>query len=255
MLELQQQMMEKRNKLVLLTNLQNIILDNFIKQKKTGYNLVFFLCLCYNLIMILSFILAGVVVFLDQLTKILIYGTPAKSIIGDLLWFHSTLNTGVAFSMFENMTIVFTIISAIAVAGFSYLIVSKRFLKGKTEKIILGIIMGGTIGNLIDRIIFNGVRDFIYLKFIDFAIFNIADMAISLGAISLCVYLLILEIKNEKNTKKEIIENKTENNSEQKIDINLSNNDEQNIETQNVDVSGLTNENNNENIEIVTKEE
>ena len=188
--------------------------------------------------MILSFILAGVVVFLDQLTKVLFYGSPAKSIIGDLLWFQSTLNTGVAFSMFENMTLLFTIISAVSVIIFSYLIISKKFLKGKAEKIILGIIMGGTIGNLIDRIIFKGVRDFIYLKFIDFAIFNVADMAISLGAITLCAYLLFLEIKQAKNTKKGINE---ENNEE----VNVKNEEQINIkkETENIIINDIHTEN------------
>ena len=188
--------------------------------------------------MILSFILAGIVVILDQLTKILFYGSPAKSIIGDLLWFQSTLNTGVAFSMFENMTLLFTIISAVSVVIFSYLIISQRFLKGKTEKIILGIIMGGTIGNLIDRIIFKGVRDFIYLKFIDFAIFNIADMAISLGAITLCVYLFILEIKQVKNTNKGINKENTK-----KENIN---NDEKNSikeEKENIIINDIKTEN------------
>ena len=78
--------------------------------------------------MVLSYILAGVVVLLDQLTKILFYGSPAKSIIGDLLWFQSTLNTGVAFSMFANMTVFFTIISAIASVVFGFIIASNKIL-------------------------------------------------------------------------------------------------------------------------------
>ena len=98
--------------------------------------------------------------------------------------------------------------------------------------------MGGTIGNLIDRIIFKGVRDFIYLKFIDFAIFNIADMAISLGAITLCVYLFILEIKQVKNTNKGINKENTK-----KENIN---NDEKNSikeEKENIIINDIKTEN------------
>lgn len=148
--------------------------------------------------MIISFIISAVVVGFDQLTKFLIYGKVSGSIIGDLLWFESTLNTGVAFSMFSGMSVVFIVISALASLAMIYLIVSNRFLKTKTEKIILGIILGGTIGNLIDRIIFKGVRDFIYLKFLNFAIFNVADMAITLGVIVLCVYYLITSLRKGK---------------------------------------------------------
>lgn len=150
--------------------------------------------------MITSFIVAAVIVGFDQLTKFLIYGTPARSIVGNLLWFESTLNTGVAFSMFEGMQILFIIISSLASILFIYLIVSKKWLVSKFEKVSVAVILAGTLSNLVDRIIFNGVRDFIYLKFINFAIFNIADMAITIGTILLCVAIIFFrKPKEEKN--------------------------------------------------------
>ena len=152
--------------------------------------------------MLISFILAVLVVIFDQLTKVLIYGTPAKSIIGNLLWFQSTFNTGVAFSMFENMTIVFSVVSFVASGIFIYFIISNKVLKYKAEKIAIGAILGGTVGNLIDRVFLSGVRDFIYLKFMNFAIFNIADMAVSLGAVAFCIIMIIYEFKNSKTTQK-----------------------------------------------------
>ena len=152
--------------------------------------------------MIISFIVALSVVGLDQLTKFLIYGTPARSILGNLLWFESTLNTGVAFSMFEGKSFVFIITSSIASILFIYLLISKKWLNSKFEKISLALILAGTIGNLIDRIIFSGVRDFIYLKFINFAIFNIADMAITIGAILLCVAVVFFRKPKEEENKK-----------------------------------------------------
>ncbi len=153
--------------------------------------------------MILGFIVAVVAIGLDQLTKFLVYGSAAKSIIGDFLWFQSTLNTGVAFSLFEDFTVVFIIISSIASVLIGCLIVSKKHLSGKFQKFCLGLILGGTFSNLIDRIIFGGVRDFIYLKFIDYAIFNVADMAVVCGVILLCVSLIVSLFKEVKLNKKE----------------------------------------------------
>ena len=144
---------------------------------------------------IISLICAAIVVGVDQLTKFLIYGTAAKSIIGDFLWFQSTLNSGVAFSMFEGKSWLFIIISAIASIVMIYLIFSKKFLMKHFYKICLGLILGGTIGNLIDRIVFDGVRDFIYF---DFAIFNIADAAIVVSVILFCLAMIIDTFKKEK---------------------------------------------------------
>lgn len=147
--------------------------------------------------MIIAFICTAIAIVADQLTKHFIYGTVSRSVIGNFLWFESTLNTGVAFSWFEGGGWIFIALSLVFSAVFVYLIVSKKYFKSKTEKICFGFILGGTLSNVIDRIIFGGVRDFIYFKFIDFAIFNLADTAIVLGAIVLCVYVLVQSIKKD----------------------------------------------------------
>ncbi len=157
--------------------------------------------------MILGYIFAFVMIVLDQVTKLLIFGDPAKSIIGNLLWFESSFNTGVAFSLFEGNSAVFIITSLLASGVFIYIIASKKFFTSKFEKISIGLVLGGTLSNAIDRCIFGGVRDFIYLKFMNFAIFNVADMAITIGAVLLCVSLVIgvfkKEPKNETEKKEE----------------------------------------------------
>ncbi len=147
--------------------------------------------------MIIGLICAFLIVGIDQLTKFLVYGTASRSIIGNLLWFESTLNTGVAFSWFEGNSWVFFVIAIVASAFFVYLICSKKWLNGKFEKIAIGLILGGTISNAIDRLIFKGVRDFIYLKFMNFAIFNLADFAITIGAILFCISILFLRNKGK----------------------------------------------------------
>ena len=78
---------------------------------------------------IIGFVAALSVIAVDQLTKFLIYGTATKIVLGDLLWFKSTLNTGVAFSMFEGNSFVFIIITSIASLALIYLIASKNFIK------------------------------------------------------------------------------------------------------------------------------
>lgn len=147
--------------------------------------------------MIAGFICAIVAIVADQVTKFLIYGTASRSIIGNFLWFESTLNTGVAFSMFQGGGLIFIIGSGVFSLLFIYLILSKKFFKSKTEKVSIGFILGGTLSNMVDRIIFGGVRDFIYFKFINFAIFNLADTAIVLGAIALCAHVLFQSIKKD----------------------------------------------------------
>ncbi len=151
------------------------------------------------IIAIISIISAVLVIGLDQLTKLFIYGSPSRSIIGNFLWFDSTLNTGAAFSIFTDMKWLLITISSVASVIIILLILSKKYFKSKTEKILFGVILGGTLSNLIDRCIFGGVRDFISLRFMNFAIFNIADMAIVFGAIILAIYILIKSLKKDKN--------------------------------------------------------
>ena len=152
--------------------------------------------------MVISLILSAIIVLFDQLTKFLIYGTASRSIIGNFLWFTSTPNTGVAFGLFSGNSWIFIITSLIASGFLIWLVLSKKFFVSKFEKFTLATILGGTISNVIDRIIFGYVRDFIYLKFINFAIFNIADMAITIGAILLCVGIVISSFKTHSKEEK-----------------------------------------------------
>lgn len=152
--------------------------------------------------MIFGLICAALVIGADQLTKFLIYGLPEKSILGDLLWIDSRFNTGVAFSMLENLDgadYIFIVTALLASAVFVWLICSKKFLKHKFSKVSIGLILGGTVGNVIDRIAFGGVRDFLYFKFINFPVFNIADVAIVIGVILICVYILFFGFKSKKS--------------------------------------------------------
>ena len=114
-------------------------------------------------------------------------------------------NTGAGFGMFKDGTLALTVITAIIiVAIFGYLLVAKR--NEIWLRISLVLIAGGGIGNLVDRIGLKYVRDFFEFTFMDFAIFNIADFFVTVGAFMLVfylIYVLVKEFLNGKNTNKD----------------------------------------------------
>ena len=73
-----------------------------------------------------------------------------------------------------------------------YEIATKNKDKHFLYYISAGLILGGTIGNAVDRVALGYVRDFINLEFMNFPIFNIADMALTFGVIILAIYLLFI---------------------------------------------------------------
>lgn len=106
-----------------------------------------------------------------------------------------TENTGAGFSVLSNSTILLTVITAVVLIG---LIALNIFVKPqtKTYSIGMGLVLAGAVGNLIDRVFFGYVRDFIKLEFIDFPIFNFADICLTIGAILICVVLLFFKTGN-----------------------------------------------------------
>lgn len=141
------------------------------------------------------FAIAIAVIAADQLTKMWLYG-KSYSVMGDFLWVESSFNTGAAFSFMSGALWFFIVVTILSSAVMIYLLCSNKWGLNLFNKISIAIILGGAIGNLIDRIALGGVRDFIYLKSINFAIFNVADMAVTIGGILLCVSLIVAIIKS-----------------------------------------------------------
>ena len=152
---------------------------------------------------LISTVIAVVLIAVDQIVKnwaedVLTKGEIA--VIEDVLYFKYAENTGVAFSMFSDnrwMLIGITSIMLIVVLAF--------FLSGKVtdklEQLSLALILAGGVGNLIDRISLGYVIDFIDVRIINFAIFNIADICICVGAFLLCVAVYLSD-KKEASEKK-----------------------------------------------------
>lgn len=108
-------------------------------------------------------------------------------------------NTGAAFSSFSDNTLLLTVITAVILAGCLVILLSKK-IKPLFMNICLLLIVAGGIGNLIDRIRFGYVIDFIEPLFIDFAVFNFADCCITVGAVLMIayeVYELVAEHKKK----------------------------------------------------------
>ena len=118
--------------------------------------------------MIIYAVIAAVAsVVIDQLTKLWFYGS-AFSVLGDFLWVQSAFNDGAAFGLFGGARWFFIILSIPVIAGLIYCLISKILGDSPFLGVTLGLMAGGIIGNVIDRIILGGVRDFIYFKSIPY---------------------------------------------------------------------------------------
>ncbi len=145
------------------------------------------------------FFIALVVILLDQITKYwveknVLYA-EAISIFDNILSLTKSYNAGAAFGMFQSSTLYLATFSAI-VAVFILVYIIKFYKSNNLYSLFgWGLLLGGTIGNLLDRVRFNYVVDFIKLDFINFPIFNIADSCINIGAGLLVIYLLFFSEK------------------------------------------------------------
>ncbi len=139
------------------------------------------------------------VIIVDLLTKHCTVGINQDFIPGFIKFFYAE-NTGAAWSVFSGSRIaliVFSILAILIILFYSFYSKSES----KLLHISLGFIVGGAFGNLIDRLYFGYVRDFLKLEFMNFPIFNIADASLTVGVILICVYFIISGVKERKNGK------------------------------------------------------
>lgn len=147
----------------------------------------------------------AVVIGLDQLTKYLsvayLTGTNTFSVIQGILHFTYVENRGAAFGMLSSHRWIFISISIAALLGIALFLIFAR-PKSMIVNTSLVFILGGGIGNMIDRIFRGFVVDFIDVRCVNFYVFNVADSFVCIGCATLIVYLIVDEIKNFKKTKK-----------------------------------------------------
>ena len=135
------------------------------------------------------------IIILDQFTKYLMFYNYEKFLNKDFLLFRLDFvkNYGAAFNIFSGNRIFLSCISIIFSILLTYLILRKNTLNSY-DLYSYSFILGGTIGNGIDRIFKGFVIDFINLNFINFPVFNIADISINIGFI----FLLYSIFKNKR---------------------------------------------------------
>ena len=150
-------------------------------------------------IIIFSIIVVGIV--LDLVSKdffALRFEANSQKIvvIPNLFEFVFVKNTGAAYGIFGDSTVMLSVVSILFIIGF----VLFDIFNHKNDWLYIfgiGLILSGAIGNLVDRLFLGYVRDFISIKLLSF-VFNLADLFITAGVICFLVYLLISLIKEKK---------------------------------------------------------
>lgn len=147
------------------------------------------------------------ILFLDQLIKYIIvtnfsYG-KTFFLLPNIIYLTYVKNTGGAFSIFSENLSVLLIISIVSIGLLGYYIEKKKSFSS-LETIYFGFMIGGVLGNLIDRLFKNGVVDYIGLLFGNyyFPIFNLADIAIVGGVIVFIIDTLRSDISGVRSNKR-----------------------------------------------------
>ncbi len=141
---------------------------------------------------VLVFIICAIVLFgIDRLSKIWAVNCLPEEGMGfipGIIGFALVFNSGGSFGMFQGATWLFLLIStAAAIAILIYLI---KYKKHTTfESLLMAAVFSGALGNAFDRFVNGMVTDFIYFKFVNFAVFNVADICITTGVVLWLIYL------------------------------------------------------------------
>lgn len=132
----------------------------------------------------------------DLVTKHFLFKVDYFNLIPNVISIAGNVqNTGAAWGMFGGKVIGLILVSLLMIVA---LFVFNHFVKNKNTFycISFGFIIGGAVGNLIDRIAFNYVRDFIFLDFWPtFPVFNVADSFLCVGAVMLAIFILFMQGK------------------------------------------------------------
>lgn len=153
------------------------------KQKKENYIFNYFLIL--------------ILILIDQITKLLFFNIKINSKTCNFICINSFKNFGSGFNLFSNFLIYKFLIIIFSIIFLIILIYnSKYFFKNKILENLFIFTLAGIFGNLIDRIFFGYVRDFIEIKYL--FIFNLADLFLSIAFI-LFLFYTFNEYKNLKN--------------------------------------------------------
>ncbi|GHU81531.1 lipoprotein signal peptidase [Clostridia bacterium] len=152
---------------------------------------------------LIAFILAAVLIIIDQLFKFLISHTVRIDGPVSFLGGHVTIlyaeNRGIALGMMQGMRWLFIILTGAIIVGMIFYLIKNR-PKSKLLLLSCALILGGGIGNLIDRVLLGYVVDYIQLSFFS-PICNFADYCVTSGTVLLVIYVLFFSGFIDKNDK------------------------------------------------------
>lgn len=143
------------------------------------------------------------IILLDQGTKLWItealpyssHSPVVHTVIDQFLYITHHHNYGASWGLFQGQTVFFIVVTLIALSVFVFFAKDMAFKAKPVYSVGLTLLIAGTIGNFIDRIVHGYVIDFIdtYIFTYDFPIFNVADMALTVGMAMFAFDIIILE--------------------------------------------------------------
>lgn len=138
-------------------------------------------------------VIAALLVLVDQAVKFLVRSTLTLGgsfvLIPNVLNITYVRNTGAAFSSFSNATTILAVISLV-VSILIFLAIILKWIRHPFGRFILMLLLAGAVGNFLDRSVVGYVTDMIQLLFVNFAVFNIADILLVVGGILLVIYVI-----------------------------------------------------------------
>lgn len=152
--------------------------------------------------MIAIIFLSIILLLVDQISKLIVIRSidinQSIELIKNFFYLTYTHNTGAAFSILTGQRI-FLILIAIVILIILFNYIRKNKVERKIEKIAFSLIIGGSLGNLIDRIVRGYVVDFFDVKIFgyNFPVFNVADTFIVIGVLLLLISLTRKEVKHD----------------------------------------------------------
>ena len=150
----------------------------------------------------LDMIFFAFLVYLDQITKALavknLKDQPAYVLMDGVFELHYLENRGAAFGMLQNQKVLFIVIATVMLVVIAYMLIKLPRNKHYVPlEMLLVLIAAGAVGNLIDRVSLNYVVDFLYFKLINFPIFNVADIYVSVSCVLLAILLIFFYKEND----------------------------------------------------------
>lgn len=151
------------------------------------------------------YLVAIIICALDQLLKWLIRAKLADgqgvTVIPGVLQIYHIQNTGGAFSILPNQIWLFVLVALVVIVA--VIVISRKIHANTLTKIGLGLLLGGAIGNMTDRVLIHSVTDYVYFSIIHFPIFNLADASIDVGVLLLLIQSFRSSSRNGNENSKE----------------------------------------------------